>query len=123
MFEIGVVSEFEAAHKLEGDFGLSSNLHGHTYRVELTLQGKELDTKGILYDLGELKEYFKNVLEKLHCQYLNKIFKGDNPTAENVSKYISNCIFPLIKNKSLAKLKVKVWESSSAFASYERDFT
>lgn len=120
LFTVGVKQEFEAAHKLEGDFGPASSLHGHTYQVEVEISGKEVDKKGILFDLGQLKESLNKVIAPLHCRYLNELeaFKAKNPTAENVSRYILECLLPEIenKNKNIRRLKVTVWESSFAFA-------
>ena len=50
MFEIGIVEEFEAILSLDGDFGLATRLHGHTYKVQVVVQGDVLGETGVLYD-------------------------------------------------------------------------
>ncbi|HSE97818.1 MAG TPA: 6-carboxytetrahydropterin synthase, partial [Blastocatellia bacterium] len=52
MFEIGVIDEFEAAHSLEGDFGPATRLHGHTYRVEVRVEARDVDETGTFYNIG-----------------------------------------------------------------------
>lgn len=120
MFEVGIVSKFEAAHKLEGQFGPASRLHGHTYRVELTAQGEKLRSDGTLVDLGMLDEKLKEILSELDYQYLNELepFRDRNSSAENLCKYIFDRTLPHIRQLTLAKLTVKVWESPQAFACY-----
>jgi 6-pyruvoyltetrahydropterin/6-carboxytetrahydropterin synthase len=126
LFEVGVIQEFEAAHKLKGDFGPSSFLHGHTYKVEVKVKGEKLDDQGVLFDLGALKESLNKVTGQLHCRYLNELeaFKKENPTAENVCKFIIEQLLQKINkdHSKLSQLKVTVWESSSAFASCQKIF-
>ena len=123
MFELGVVSEFEAALELKGDFGPANHLHGHTYRVEVSLRGKELKESGILCDIATLKEDLKRVLDTLNYKYLNDLepFKATNPTVEKVSKHIFDSLAPGLRESAVSWLRVTVWESSSAYAAYQQD--
>ena len=124
MFEIGITDEFEAAHSLTGDFGPAARIHGHTYRVEVRLEGRELDHSGALFDIGKLREALKTVLDKMHYRNLNDLpeLDGINTTAEAVARQIFIELAPAVRNTRLACMKVTVWESSSAFASYRETF-
>jgi len=51
-YEVGVAAQFEAAHQLGGDFGPAARLHGHTYRLEVSLRCAELQPDGTAYDLA-----------------------------------------------------------------------
>ncbi|MGI8551459.1 MAG: 6-pyruvoyl trahydropterin synthase family protein, partial [Dehalococcoidia bacterium] len=50
MFEVGIVTQFEAAHRLQGEFGPATRTHGHTYRVQITVRGASLRADGTLFD-------------------------------------------------------------------------
>ena len=54
MYEIYVAARFEAAHRLVGDFGPATRLHGHTYRLDVVVRGERLREDGTLYDIGAL---------------------------------------------------------------------
>lgn len=60
--------QFDAAHMLTGHKGLCQNLHGHTYRVEVTVGGNQLQREGpaagMLVDFKDLKEWCNNLLFK-----------------------------------------------------------
>ena len=81
---------FEAAHRLprvpEGH--RCGRVHGHTYRVELVCEGEINEETGWLIDFGEIKAAFAPVLDRLDHQYLNDIDGLENPTAENLARWI-----------------------------------
>ena len=121
MYEIGVVEEFEAAHSLKGDFGAATRLHGHTYRVEVTVGGEGLDASGVLCDISRVKETLRAIVGRLHYQNLDELeeLRGINTTAENLCKHIYDKLSPHLDRAQVQHLKVTLWESSSAFASYQ----
>ncbi|HWP43886.1 MAG TPA: 6-carboxytetrahydropterin synthase [Blastocatellia bacterium] len=124
MFEIGVIDEFEAAHSLTGDFGPATNLHGHTYRVEVRIEAREIDETGTFYDLGLLRRDLRAALDELHYRNLNDVaaFAGVNTTAEAVARHIFKRMEPPLRARAVASLKVTVWESPSVFAAYKERF-
>ncbi len=123
MYKIGIEDEFEAIHFLKGEFGPETRLHGHRYRVQVTIEGEELDESGTLYDISRLKDGLKAILNGLHYHNLNEIagLKEVNPTVENVCRYIHEKLAPALVSKGNGQIKgleVTVWESATAFASY-----
>lgn len=124
MFEIGVNGEFEAAHSLSGDFGPATRLHGHTYRVEVRAEVREIDSSGTFFDIGRLQAELRLVLEPLHYRNLNEVAElgAMNTTAEAVARYIFRKLAPVVRTSGVEGLKVTVWESSSSFASYRESF-
>ena len=56
MYEVSVDQTFAAAHNLRDYRGKCENLHGHNYKVRVTVRGAELDSSGLLYDFVELKQ-------------------------------------------------------------------
>ena len=124
MFEIGVADEFEAAHLLSGDFGPATRLHGHTYRVEVRVEARSIDSAGTFYDIGRLKVDLRSVLEHLHYRNLNDIpdLAGTNTTAEVMAHHIFKKLAPGLQAAGVEGLNVTVWESPSSFASYRESF-
>lgn len=120
MYEISIVDVFSAAHRLRYYKGKCEKLHGHNWKVEVTLKGEELNKIGMLYDFTELKKILKEITSNLDHKYLNEIpvFKKTNPTSENIAKYIYGKLKRKISNLKLKVLKVKVWESDISSAAY-----
>jgi 6-pyruvoyltetrahydropterin/6-carboxytetrahydropterin synthase len=121
MFEVGVVAQFEAAHRLQGDFGPATRLHGHTYRVEIALRGPSLQADGTLCDLGPLQETVQQVVSALHYRDLDEHdgLAGKNTTAEVVAHYLWTEIASHIRGEGVTELAVRLWESPQAYAAYE----
>ena len=117
MYRLKVEGNFSSAHNLRGYKGKCEDLHGHNWRVEITVESEELDEIGMLQDFKYLKKKLNAVLEDLDHKYLNKLvqFKKINPTSENIAKYIYdrlNLQIPLLNS-------VTVWENSTSSAIYE----
>jgi 6-pyruvoyltetrahydropterin/6-carboxytetrahydropterin synthase len=89
MFEVTVDAGFSSGHYLRNYRGKCENPHGHNYKVQVTLQGKELDEAGLLLDFKLLKQVLKPVVEYLDHQMINDLepFTTLNPSAENLAKY------------------------------------
>lgn len=116
MYRLRVESHFDAAHKLVGYNGKCSELHGHTWKVEVFVTGEELDKIGMLVDFKILKSRLKEITEKLDHSFLNDFKEIGNPTSENISKYIFKNLRDLPKDVRLEK--VRVWESPSSWCEY-----
>jgi 6-pyruvoyltetrahydropterin/6-carboxytetrahydropterin synthase len=123
MFEVGIVAQLEAAHRLLGDFGPASRLHGHTYRVEVSVRGESLQEDGTLCDITLIQGAVDGVLKTMHYRDLTElaIFAGRNTTAEVVAQVIFEQVAPHLRGKGLSSLSVRVWESPQAFAGYEAE--
>lgn len=104
---IGIVTHFDAAHSLQWE-PMGKEIHGHTYRVEVVVEG-ELDERGIVLDFIELKARVKKVTDKLDHKNLNRIF--DLPTCENICQFI----FDELK-RELSVVYVRVWEGEGKWA-------
>lgn len=121
MYEIGIVAHFEAAHRLVGDFGPATRLHGHTYRLEVIVRGLELHADGTLYDIGKLQASMQELTGRLHYQNLDEVpgLAGLNTTAEQVAHFCWQQIRSTLRGQGLDSLLVRVWESPHAYAAYD----
>ncbi len=135
MFQVSVDEVFAAGHALRGYRGKCENLHGHNYKVRVTLAGESLDHIGLLYDFKDLKETIQCTIRKLdHC-FINEIPPFDilNPSAENLAKYFYEETIRLLSSKSRTNGKtpdqgsqegglhvsfVTVWETETTTATY-----
>lgn len=81
---------FEAAHFLPNvpTDHKCRRLHGHSYHVVIYLEGPIGDESGWVMDFGELKKYFKPIYNRLDHRFLNDIKGLENPTSENLAKWI-----------------------------------
>lgn len=120
MYEIMVEDSFNAAHRLKGYQGECEGLHGHNWKVQALVMGKELDKTGLLLDFKELKTQLKKVLQKLDHHYLNEISPFDklNPTSENLARFIFEELKKILVSSQFQLSKITVWETERAAASY-----
>ncbi|MBF0224513.1 MAG: 6-carboxytetrahydropterin synthase QueD [Desulfobacterales bacterium] len=124
MFELKVINQFAAAHRLKMVEKKCENLHGHNWKVEVSIIGEKLNEGGVLLDFGEIKEHLGEIINTLDHSYLNEFddLKGKEPSSENIAYYIANKLQNKIKNidvkNDVRVFKVEVWESDNASASY-----
>lgn len=122
MFELTIVVNFEAAHRIPDYPGKCNRLHGHNWKVEVVVQGSKLDKLGMLVDFRELKNQVNEVILVLDHHYLNELeaFKVVNPTAENIAKYFYTHIQEKLESQ-VRVTSVKIWESDHSAALYRED--
>jgi 6-pyruvoyltetrahydropterin/6-carboxytetrahydropterin synthase len=121
MYEVYVAAQFEAAHRLVGDFGPAARIHGHTYRMEVIVRGENLSEDGTLYDIGELRSAVEDLAASLHYRDLNDVpdLAGVNTTAEAVAGYCWEKLAPPLRAGNLDSLTVRIWESPQVYAARE----
>ncbi|MEJ5228475.1 MAG: 6-carboxytetrahydropterin synthase QueD [Pseudothermotoga sp.] len=116
MFFISRDFTFDAAHKLERYHGKCESLHGHTYKLRVTLCG-EPDEEGMIIDFVLFKEVVqKEVLSQLDHSYLNDVIT--QPTAENIAKWIWQRLENRLSCDRYKLYEIVVWESETAFVTY-----
>lgn len=124
MFEVTVEQTFAAGHALRHYKGKCENVHGHNYRVQVTVEGERLNSIGLLVDFVELKRVVREVMGRLDHQFINDLepFTVLNPSAENVAKYFYDEIHNgLNLNASEVPIRishVKIWETDTSIAVY-----
>lgn len=90
MWELTKSFRFEAAHALPGTtFGAASEeIHGHSFRAEVTIRGVADPATGMLLDLGLLERGMTEVQKKLDHKLLNNVASLGAPTLENLTRFI-----------------------------------
>jgi 6-pyruvoyltetrahydropterin/6-carboxytetrahydropterin synthase len=121
MFEVTIEETFAAGHALRNYRGKCENVHGHNYRCQVTLEGAELDSVGLLVDFVELKKVVHGVLDRMDHQWLNEFPPFDvlNPSAENMAKYVYDEVCEGLKTRQGVKVAaIRLWETDTASATY-----
>ena len=120
MYEITIIKSFSAAHLLSEIGGKCEELHGHNFKVEVTVGSPELNSEGILIDFRLLKKWLKDILDQMDHQHLNDLpfFKDKNPSSENIACFLYREMQSKVADSGIKMLHVKVWESESAAVTY-----
>jgi len=134
-----------SAHRLMNHKGKCQHLHGHTYQYKFTFYGQKTDEdSGMLVDFADLKEIVSKVLDPLdHATILNiddktlieflrkeenrLIVLGNEPTAEEMAKYLFKAVDIQLDNvltlemSHIVLVQVQVWETPKFSATYGLD--
>ena len=120
MYELMIEAQFSAAHQLRGYKGQCENLHGHNWRVQVTVSSDKLNDIGIAIDFHDLKKLTGEALQNLDHSFLNDVFPFTeiNPSSENIAKWLYDSIKKRISDNDVSISSVTVWESDIASATY-----
>ena len=109
----------EAAHRLPNvpEGHKCARLHGHSFSVEIHVRGPLQEKTGWVLDFADIKEAFQPLFELLDHNYLNDIEGLENPTSENLAKWLWQRLRPTLPLLS----KVIVLETCTSGCIYEGD--
>lgn len=129
MYTVCVRDHFMIAHSFRGEtFGPAQRPHGATYIVDLELRRSDLDSDGVVADIGQLGDCLRAVLDELNYRDLDALpeFAGRNTTTEFLAREIHDRVAARIANgrlgpnaAGLTAMRVTLRESHVAWASYE----
>jgi 6-pyruvoyl-tetrahydropterin synthase len=129
MFTVEVRDHIMIAHSFRGAvFGPAQALHGATFVVDAAFISEQLDTNGIVVDIGCAHDVLKSILKPLNYSNLDEVpaFKGINTTTEFLTKHIFDGLASAAKagklgrdSKELHGIRVTISESHVARACYE----
>ena len=98
---------FEAAHRLphvpEGH--KCARLHGHSFAVRISVDGEVGEQSGWVMDFGDIKAAFKPLYDRLDHYYLNEIPGLENPTSENLARWIWRELCPSLPQLSAVEIR------------------
>lgn len=120
MYQLKITSSFASAHNLMNYQGDCENLHGHNWKVEVSVTAKNLDKAGLGIDFKTLKAETKSLLKTLDHKHLNELapFKDVSPSSENIARYIYQELSRTLNNDNIKVESITVWESDFACAKY-----
>lgn len=120
MYHLTIHTHFAAAHNLLNYDGDCENLHGHNWKIEVTVATENLDDAGLGIDFKILKKKTNKIMDYLDHKYLNDLepFVKNSPSSENISKFIYDELVKELAGKDVSVEKITVWESDNACASY-----
>lgn len=123
MFEIEITRMFSAAHRLRGYDGACANLHGHNYKVTVTVRAGELDQIGIALDFKKLKAALDELLERFDHRNLSELpeFRELNPTSEVLARTIYRKMGEKMNGGPVKVCRVRVGESDNSAVTYLED--
>lgn len=146
MFEVTKEFNFEAGHTLDQHTGKCRNLHGHNYKVFVTMRSKDLNDMEMVKDFYDLNKFAKPMFDEFdHAFMFNRNCKDKfekdiykvlkkherkimelpyRSTAENMAKYFLTRLNAEMKqesNRDVKISKVVVYETPTSFATYMED--
>uniref|UniRef100_A0A6M3KJY1 Putative 6-Pyruvoyl tetrahydrobiopterin synthase n=1 Tax=viral metagenome TaxID=1070528 RepID=A0A6M3KJY1_9ZZZZ len=115
------VFKFHSAHDLPEHDGLCQNLHGHTYKLEVTVTGKiqsqQGPNHGMIIDLSDLKDIVNiHLVSVWDHDYLNTYVPV--PTVENMVLYARDILKDKFKPPHKL-IKIRIWETENSYATWE----
>ena len=121
MYTLALQRDFIAQHHLiGGDWGAENQPHSHHYRLELLLEGRQLDQHGYLVDLLDLEAALDELIARFRDRSLNDLpeFAARNPSLERFSQLLCQRLAGRLVVRDFLALTVKLWENEFAWASY-----
>ncbi len=120
MYDLTIELDFEAAHQLRDYSGPCARLHGHNYRLEVTVAGTKLDERGLLRDFRDLQAVCASVVAPLDHRLLNDIppFDELNPTSEHLARVLFERLSEALNDGVIRVHQVRLWETPAAAVTY-----
>lgn len=120
MYRLTVKTGFAAAHNLINYQGDCENLHGHNWKIDVTITARELDQAGLAIDFKVLKRETNAVLDQLDHKYVNQhpFFTSLSPSSENIARFLYHELATRLNDGNVTVEKIGVWESDNACAEY-----
>jgi 6-pyruvoyltetrahydropterin/6-carboxytetrahydropterin synthase len=115
--EIFKVFSLESAHRLPNVPAghKCARVHGHSFRVEIHVRGAVDERLGWVVDFADVKAAFEPLFQRLDHHYLNDVPGLENPTSENLARWIWRELEPALPQLS----RVVVHETCTSGSVYE----
>jgi 6-pyruvoyl-tetrahydropterin synthase len=129
MYSVGVRDHVMIAHSFQGEvFGPAQKLHGATFVIDCEFRSAKLAPGNIIVDIGRASTALKALCGELSYQNLDdlEMFDGTNTTTEFLARHVFDRMRAAAKagelgpgSDGVAAIKVTLWESHIAWASFE----
>ena len=143
--QISRVFEFDAGHRIPNHKSECRNLHGHRYKLELSLEGPILNAEGeshegMILDFSDIKTLVNKIIDQLDHSFI--VAEKDTqmleflkisgskytvlksiPTVENIAQYLWSELDPQFKNtynQSLSLCQLTLWETPKCFVTLKK---
>lgn len=124
MYELKVLTRFAAAHQLRMVGQKCENLHGHNWKIEVCVGGKELNDAGVLIDFGDVKAHVTEIMKRIDHRFLNELDffeQYGQPSSENIARFIAEELKARLTVPGISVTRITAWESDDACATYIPD--
>ncbi|MBZ2185467.1 MAG: 6-carboxytetrahydropterin synthase QueD [Bryobacter sp.] len=120
MYEVIVEQPFSAAHFLKDYPGKCAQIHGHNYRVQITVEGEALNELGMVVEFEVIKQALKPWIDRFDHGFLNEIppFDVVQPSAENLAKFFHDEVARALDGTSARVSYVRLFETEKCSAGY-----
>lgn len=127
--------KWEMGHRLPFHSGKCKNIHGHTYKMRVEIEG-DLDANGMVIDYYDVSEIISPIVDELDHSFMvketdkviidfldklksKKVVVSFETTAENITLHLLNKIKERITSERIKKIKVRVYETEKTYAEDE----
>jgi 6-pyruvoyltetrahydropterin/6-carboxytetrahydropterin synthase len=120
MYRLSISRDFIAQHYLiGGEWGDENQLHSHHYRVDVLVQGGDLNEHGYLIDIVDLDRILAEILSNFRDRVLNDLaeFTGLNPSVERFARILWEKLVERLQLRDQS-LTVQLWENAGDWAGY-----
>ncbi len=122
-YQMKILTDFAAAHYLRDYEGPCSRVHGHNWKVEVTVTASELNGIGMGLDFREIKQATRELTGRLDHRNLNELppFDRINPTAENIAAWLYRELSGKLNTGVIRVASVTLWETERACVTYTEE--
>jgi len=119
--KLGVSTDFSAAHSLPRHPGKCKDLHGHTYRVDVVVDGAKKEDTECVADFAEVKALIEDVVELVDHKHLNEVISY--PTSENIALFLKVELEKRLNGSDLGVTlhSIRLWEGKDKWVMVGRD--
>ena len=122
MFTLSIQRDFIAQHYLiGGDWGAENQLHSHHYKIEVMLEGEDLNQHGYLIDIVDFEAKLDALVGRYRDKTLNDLepFEGYNPSLERFCRHLCEELSESLDAPDVTAISVKLWENQIAWVAYD----
>ena len=120
MFKVAKEIMISATHRVREHQGGCERIHGHNWKIIVTVGSEMLNEMGMVIDFKDLKMAMHKVIMPMDHNDINTYSPFDviNPTSENLCKYIFDEMSKELNDNRKQVVKVKVFETDTSYATY-----